>query len=120
VSPVHLGAFEFGNLGADVVAALDQQIVVRDFLLRPLPGVGADGRKILYASLDHGQLGVQPKELRGPIHYCSPTLKRPTVGWAFETPRHDTTRRTPVYSGGGMNTICELAEKIHELLERAG
>jgi hypothetical protein len=73
-------AFEFGNLGADVGATLDQQIVMRDFRLRPLPGVGADGRKILYASLDYGQLRVQPIELRGPIHYCSPTLKKAQRG----------------------------------------
>ena len=73
-------AFEFGNLGADVGATLDQQIVVRDFRLRPLPGVGAEGRKILHASLDYGQLSVQPIELRGPIHYCSPTLKKAQRG----------------------------------------
>ena len=116
MSPVH--AFEFSNLGADVGATLDQQIVVRDFRLRPIPGVGAEGRKILHASLDYGQLSVQPIELRGPIHYCSPTLKKgPTWSWASE--RSDTLS-TPVYSGGGMNTINELAEKIHGLLERAG
>ena len=67
-----MAAFEFGDLGADVGAPLDQQIVVRDFLLRPLPGVGAEGRKFLYASLDHGQLGVQLVELRGPIHGAHP------------------------------------------------
>jgi hypothetical protein len=46
-----MAAFEFGNLGADVVAPLEQQIVARDFLLRPLSGVGAEGRKFLYAFL---------------------------------------------------------------------
>jgi len=74
-----MDAFELGNLGADVVAPLDQQIVVRDFLLRPLPGVGAEGRKILHASLDYGQLSVQPIELRGPIH-CGPELKKAQRG----------------------------------------
>src|SRR5450755_2503681 len=71
-SPVRMAAFEFGNLGADVGAPLDQQIMVRDLLLRPLPGVGAQGRKLLYALLDHGQLGVQLIELFGPLHYCYP------------------------------------------------
>jgi hypothetical protein len=80
LSPVRMATFEFGNLGADVVAALDQQIVVRDLLLRPRPGVGAEGRKILHASLDHGQLSVQPIELRGLIHYCSPELKKAQRG----------------------------------------
>jgi hypothetical protein len=43
--------------------------------------------------------------------------KGPTWSWASE--RSDTLS-TPVYSGGGMNTINELAEKIHGSLERAG
>lgn len=64
-----MAAFEFGNLGADVVAPLEQQIVVRDFLLRRLSGVGAEGRKFLYAFPDHGQLSVQLIEFRGLI--CS-------------------------------------------------
>jgi len=74
-SPVDLGAFELGNLGADVGAPLDQQIVVCDLLLRPLPGVGAAGREFLQAFLDHGQLGVQLIELPSPIHRCLPKLK---------------------------------------------
>jgi hypothetical protein len=43
--------------------------------------------------------------------------KGPTWSWTSE--RSDTLS-TPVYSGDGMNTIYELTEKIHELLERAG
>src|SRR5437660_11605438 len=80
VSPVRMAAFEFGNLRADVGAPLDQQIVVRDLLLRPLPGVGAEGRKFLDAFLDHGQLSVQLIELCGPLHYCSPELKKAQRG----------------------------------------
>jgi hypothetical protein len=70
--PVHMAAFEFGDLGAEVVAPLDQRTVVRDFLLRPLPGVGAEGRKFLYASLDRGQISVQLMEPRSPIHHAHP------------------------------------------------
>jgi hypothetical protein len=40
VSPVRMDAFEFGDLGPDVVAPLDQQIVVRDLFLYPLWGRG--------------------------------------------------------------------------------
>src|SRR6266700_8159885 len=80
-SPVRMAAFEFGNLGADVCAPLNQQIVVRDLLLRPLPGVGAEGRKFLYAFLDHGQLSVQLIELCGPLHCCcSPKVKKTQRG----------------------------------------
>jgi hypothetical protein len=48
--------------------------------LRPLPRIGAEGRKFLYAFLDHGQLSVQLIEFRGPIHSCSPKLKKAQRG----------------------------------------
>jgi hypothetical protein len=77
-----MAAFEFGNLGADVVAPLEQQIAVRDFLLRRLSGVGAEGRKFLYAfpdprSAQRTAYRVSQSDL---IHYCSPKLKKAQRG----------------------------------------
>jgi len=69
-------ALELGELGADVGAPLDQRTVARGLLLRPLPG--AEGRELLQAPLDHGQLGVQPVELRGPA--LTQIEKGPNVG----------------------------------------
>ena len=71
-------ALELGDLGADVGAPLDQRTVARGLLLRPLPGAGAEGRELLQAPLDHGQLGVQPVELRGPA--LTQIEKGPNVG----------------------------------------
>ena len=73
-------ALELGDLGANVGAPLDQRTVARGLLLRPLPRVGAEGRELLQAPLDHGQLGVEPLELRGTIHGAHANRKGPTAG----------------------------------------
>jgi hypothetical protein len=111
-----MGAFEFGNLGADVGAPLDQQMVVRNFLLRPFQGVGAADRKLLQAFLDHGQLGIKLIELCGRIHCCSPKLKEAQCGVSL---RNAATYQVSVYTAGGKNAFYELADEIHGLLERA-
>ena len=54
---------ELGDLGADVVAPLDQRLVLRGFVLRPLIWVGTEGPKFLYIVLEHGQFSTQPIEL---------------------------------------------------------
>jgi hypothetical protein len=68
------------NLGAEVGATLDQQIVVRDFRLRPLPGLGRKAAKSSMPLLTTVSSAYKPIELCGPIHYCSPTLKKTQHG----------------------------------------
>jgi hypothetical protein len=75
VLPVRTVGFEFGNLGADVITPLGEQIVTRDFVLRPPGGVRMKGSKILYGTLDDHQFGMEPVEFRDPIHWFSPESK---------------------------------------------